>query len=114
MNPTTTHTNTTTPDKAPALQEPMRKLCELFRLLASHEVHGLAPGEIAKTINVGAPWVSVNLPALATTGFVEKVGDTNRWRLGVAFVRIAHTVFTANANAKHALDERMSRIATPL
>ena len=101
-------------EKSPALQEPMRKVCELFRLLASHEVHGLAPGEIARAIGVGAPWVSVNLPALAGTGFVEKVGDTNRWRLGVAFVRIAHTVFSANANAKERLEERMSRMTTPL
>lgn len=103
-----------TTEKTPALQEPMRKTCELFRLLAGHEVQGLAPGEIAKALGIGAPWCSVNLPALATTGFIEKVGDTNRWRLGVAFVRIAHTVFTANAAAKHALEERMQRIATPL
>ena len=103
-----------TVEKTHQLAEPIRKTCELFRLLASHEVHGLAPGEIAKAIGVGAPWVSVNLPALATTGFVEKVGDTNRWRLGVAFVRIAHTVFSANSQAKERLDERLTRMTTPL
>ncbi len=90
------------------------KTCELFRLLAGHEVQGLAPGEIAKALGVPASWVSVNVPPLASTGFVEKVGDTNRWRLGVMFVRIAHTVFTANANAKRELEERMARIGTPL
>ncbi len=104
----------TTLDKTPALAEPIRKTCDLFRLLASHEVHGLAPGEIAKALGVGAPWVSVNLPALATTGFVEKVGETNRWRLGVAFVRIAYTVFTASNQAKELREERMSRMTTPL
>ena len=110
---TTTTTQTPQPHQH-ILAEPIRKTCDLFRLLATHEVHGLAPGEIAKAIGVGAPWVSVNLPALTSTGFVEKVGDTNRWRLGVAFLRIAHTVFTANGNAKHKLEERMERIGTPL
>ena len=105
----------TAPEKAPVLAEPIRKACDLFKLLANHEVHGLAPGEIAKALDVGAPWVSVNLPALAaTTGFVERVADTNRWRLGVSFLRIAHTVFTANAAAKERLGERMTRMTTPL
>lgn len=100
---------------SPALAEPIRKACELFKLLASHEVHGLAPGEIAKALGVGAPWCSVNLPALAAaTGFVERVGDTNRWRLGVGFVRIAYTVLTANDRAKRQLEERMSRMTTGL
>jgi ArsR family transcriptional regulator, arsenate/arsenite/antimonite-responsive transcriptional repressor len=100
--------------KTYAVPEPVRKVCELFRLLAGYEVNGLAPGEIAKALAVGAPWVSVNLPGLAAIGFVERVGETNRWRLGVAFLRIAHTVFTANTQAKAQLEERMGRIATPL
>jgi ArsR family transcriptional regulator, arsenate/arsenite/antimonite-responsive transcriptional repressor len=103
-----------TQEKKYTVPEPVRKVCDLFRLLAGYETDGLAPGEIAKALNVGAPWVSVNLPALATIGFVERVGETNRWRLGVAFVRIAHTVFTANTQAKEQLIERMNRIATPL
>jgi DNA-binding IclR family transcriptional regulator len=94
--------------------EPVRKVCELFRLLAGHEINGLAPGEIARALGVGPSWVSVNLPGLSELGMVERVGETNRWRLGIALVRIAHTVFTANTQAKEALQERMNRIATPL
>ena len=96
------------------LAGPIAKTCALFRLLAAYEVTGLAPGEVAKGLDVGAPWVSVNLPALAEIGFVERVGDTGRWRLGVAFVRIAHTVLTANSDAKKLLEERLTRISTPL
>ncbi len=101
-------------DKPYSVPEPVRKVCDLFRLLAGYEVNGLAPGEIAKALSVGAPWVSVNLPALASLGFVERVGETNRWRLGVAFLRIAHTVLTANNQAQAQLTERLARIATPL
>jgi ArsR family transcriptional regulator, arsenate/arsenite/antimonite-responsive transcriptional repressor len=106
--------NQSSTDKPHPVPEPVRKVCDLFRLLAGYEVNGLAPGEIAKALGVGPSWVSVNLPGLAELGFVERVGETNRWRLGVAFLRIAHTVFTANTQAKEALLERMNRIATPL
>ena len=86
-------------EKTYTLAAPIRKTCDLFRLLAGHELLGLAPGEIAKGLSVPPSWVSQNLPALeAETGFVERVDGTNRWRLGVPFVRIATTVAT-NLNA---------------
>lgn len=107
--------STSASDNKPSyvLAEPIRKACELFRLLAGHEVLGLAPGEIAKGLGVSASWVSVNLPALAGTGFVEQVANTNRWRLGVAFVRIAVTVGTNLTAAKRNLDELSQRYAVP-
>ena len=97
------------------LNDGIRKTCELFRLLAGHELLGLAPGEIAKGLNVGAPWVSVNLPAIAAeTGFVERVDGTNRWRLGVPFVRIAFNVSTELNKAQQRMQEISQRYAVPL
>ena len=96
------------------LAGPIRKICDLFRLLAGHEVLGLAPGEIAKGLGVPASWVSQNLPALATTGYVEQVAGTNRWRLGVQFVRIALTVSTNLNKAKQQLDDISARYSVPL
>lgn len=97
-----------------ALSAPIRKTCDLYRLLAGHIVLGLAPGEIAKGIDVAPSWVSVNLPAIAAeTGFVEQVPGTNRWRLGVAFVRIAVTVGTELTRARQQLDELSQRYAVP-
>lgn len=97
------------------LAENLRKTCELFRLLTGHEVLGLAPGEIAKGLDVSPSWVSINLPALeAETGFVERVTGTNRWRLGVPFVRIAMTCMT-NLNAeRQRLEETAKRYGVPL
>lgn len=97
------------------LPEPIRKTCELFRLLAGHELLGLAPGEIAKGLDVSPSWVSVTLPALAaSSGFVEQVVGTNRWRLGVAFVRISMTVSTNLSKAKAHLEEVSNRYSVPL
>lgn len=101
-------------EKTYTLAEPMRKTCELFRLMAGHELLGLSPSDIAKGLGVGPSWVSVNMPALATTGFVERVDGTNRWRLGVSLVRIAVTVSTNLTQAKRQLDELSARYTTPL
>lgn len=96
------------------LAENLRKTCDLFRLLTGHEVLGLAPGEIAKGLGVSPSWVSNNLPAIeAETGFVERVAGTNRWRLGVPFVRIAMTV-TANLHTERArLEDTAKRYSVP-
>lgn len=92
----------------------IQKTCDLFRLLAGHELLGLSPGEIAKGLSVSPSWVSINLPALSSTGFVEQVVGTNRWRLGVQFVRISVTVATNINQAKRQLDDLSSRYAIPL
>ena len=102
-------------EKTYALAEPIRKVNALYRLLAGHEVLGLSPGEIAKGLGVSPSWVSINLPALeAETGFVERVANTNRWRLGVPFVRIAITVQT-NLNAeRQRLEQTAARYSVQL
>ena len=92
----------------------MQKTCDLFRLLSGHELLGMTPGEIAKGLGVSPSWVSLNLPALATTGFVELVQGTNRWRLGVPFVRIATTVATNLNAARRQLDDIGARYSIPL
>jgi DNA-binding IclR family transcriptional regulator len=105
----------TAPSKVVPLPTHTLKTCNLFALLAGHELLGLAPGEIAKALGVGAPWVSNYLPALAAeTGFVERVDGTNRWRLGVPFVRISVAVSTQLAAAKRKLDEVSDRYHVPL
>lgn len=104
----------TTETTAPKLNDAIRKTCDLFRLLAGHELLGLSPSEIAKGIDVAPSWVSINLPALATTGFVERLDGVNRWRLGVPFVRISVTVATNMGAAKRHLDQTSARYAVPL
>ena len=44
-------------EKTYTLAAPIRKTCDLLRLLAGHEVLGLAPGEIAKGLGVPPSWV---------------------------------------------------------
>lgn len=98
-----------------SLPDHSRKVCELLRFLAGHEVLGLAPGEIAKGIGVSPSWVSRTLPAMeAETGFVERVADTGRWRLGVPLVRIATTVQTNLQTEFERLQQTGRRYSVPV
>lgn len=98
-----------------SLPEHTAKTCELFRLLAGHETLGLAPGEIAKGLGVAPSWASRYLPLLeAETGFVERVADTGRWRLGVAFVRVAFAVTSELGAARRRLEEAEQRYGARL
>ena len=83
-----------------ALAGPIQKTCDLFRLLAGHEILGLLPGDIARELKVSPSWVSINLPPLAGTGFVEQVPGTKRWRLGVQFVAVVLIVTFAWLRSK--------------
>lgn len=97
------------------LPEPIRKVNDLYMLLAGNVLLGLAPGEIAKAMDVSPSWVSITLPALAAQGgFVEQVEGTNRWRLGVPFVRISTTVATELSRAKARLEEVSNRYSVPI
>ena len=96
------------------LADNLRKALELLRLLAGHEVLGLAPAEIAKALGVSPSWVSINLPAIeAETHFVERVAGTNRWRLGVPLVRIAFTVQRNLAQERERLEGVARRYDVP-
>ena len=96
------------------LSGPIQKTCDLFRVLAGHELLGLTPGEIAQALKVSPSWVSINLPAMVGTGFIEQVPGTNRWRLGVALVRISVTVATNLNQNKRNLDDLSARYTVPL
>jgi ArsR family transcriptional regulator, arsenate/arsenite/antimonite-responsive transcriptional repressor len=96
------------------LSGPIQKTCDLFRVLAGHELLGLTPGEIAQLIKVSPSWVSINLPALVPTGFVEQVPGTNRWRLGVQFVRISMTVSTNMNENRRRMDDTAARYSIPV
>jgi ArsR family transcriptional regulator len=93
-----------------ALPSPVAKVCNLIKLLSGNELMGLSPSEIAKGLDVAPSWVSVTLPALeAQTGFVERVADTNRWRLGIGLARIAIRVTTALHRNRQQLDDLSKR-----
>ena len=53
----------------------------MLDLLFGHEITGLAPGEIAKSINATASSITRDLANLTEAGMAEEVGSSGRYRI---------------------------------
>ncbi len=92
--------------------ESQQRLVRLLLLLAGNEFHGLAPGEIAKALQVNPATTTRDLFNLKESGVAEQIEETGRWRLGPKLVQISLAYQTNIARAKSRLaevDQRFSR-----
>lgn len=76
-----------------------RVLTELH-LLAGHELHGLAPGEIARELKVSPGTITRDMANLKEAGYAEQIPETCRWRLGPKVVQIGLKFQNALARAE--------------
>ena len=88
---------------------PQQRILKLLTLLAGHEVHGLAPSEIAKSQDCAAPVVTRDLANLRAAGLAEQLPDTGRWRLAPLLVQIALAHQLALDRAQRKLNESSLR-----
>ncbi len=66
-----------------------QRLLQLVNLLAGHELQGLAPAEIAKSLAVAPSVVTRDLDNLRTAGWGEQTPQGGRWRLSPHVVQIS-------------------------
>ena len=91
-----------------------QRLLRMVDLLAGHELHGLAPGEIAKALVIGPSSVTRDLDNLRTAGWAEQTPQGGRWRLTPHVIQISLRYATAlNAGAQQWRDtqQRFGRVA---
>ena len=91
-----------------------QRLLRVVDLLAGHELHGLAPGEIAKALVIGPSSVTRDLDNLRTAGWAEQTPQGGRWRLTPHVIQISLRYATAlNAGAQQWRDtqQRFGRVA---
>mgnify|MGYP001329477413 CR=1 FL=1 len=94
--------------------EAQQRLLRLVLALAGHEVHGLAPSQIAAAVGCSASMVTRDLRNLRDAGWAEQVPETGHWRLGPAPVQVAMRHMAALDKAENRLGEirqRYSRAA---
>lgn len=65
------------------------KVLSLLPVLAGNEMTGLAPGQLAKALDIAPAQVGHYLETLRVAGFAEQIGNTGRWSLGPRLVQIA-------------------------
>lgn len=58
-----------------------QRVLQVLDLLFGHEITGLAPGEIAKSINATASSITRDLANLTEAGMAEEVGSSGRYRI---------------------------------
>ena len=66
-----------------------QRLLRVVDLLAGHELHGLAPGEIAKALAIGPSSVTRDLDNLRTAGWAEQTPQGGRWRLAPHVIELS-------------------------
>jgi DNA-binding IclR family transcriptional regulator len=92
-----------------------QRVLRIAILLAGHEVHGLAPAQIARDVMCTPSVVTRDMANMEEAGWAERVPATGAWRLAPAPVQIALRHMAALDQAESRLSEikqRYSR-ATP-
>lgn len=88
----------------------MRWALQTIRLLAGREMDGLAPGEIAKSLQIHPANVTRFMRVLQDAGFAERLPwNEERWRLAPILVQIARAYEINIASAKERYDETTQR-----
>lgn len=97
-----------TPEKY-GTSDQLRRACRAIVLMAGHVVNGLAPGELAKALDTSPSNITRLLANLKQEGFVEKIEETGRWRLGPKVVQIGLAYMNDVGRAETRLAEVKNR-----
>lgn len=89
-----------------------RRILDAIRVLAGHELHGLAPKDLVWALGTSPASITRDLHNLVTAGFAEQIAETGRYRLGPGLVRIAIAHATAMERAQQRLAETINRYRT--
>ncbi|MCB1909960.1 MAG: HTH domain-containing protein [Rhodocyclaceae bacterium] len=85
------------------------RILRALTVLAGQEFHGVAPGELAKALDVTPGTVTRDLHNLRSAGFAEPIQETGRWRLGPKLVQIAVAFSAGVSRAESRLAEINNR-----
>ena len=90
------------------INDAQQRLLQLVDLLAGHEVHGLAPGEIAKAMGCAASQVTRDMANLQHAGWAERT-PSERWRLSPHAIQLSLRFAAGLAESERALKDITNR-----
>lgn len=85
-----------------------QRILKAVMLLAGNELNGLAPSDLAKSLDTNPANVTRDLANLKEAGMAEQL-DTGRWRLGPKVVQVAVDFFTNLERSQSRVDEIKQR-----
>ena len=86
-----------------------QRILRIAVYLGGHEINGLAPGEIAKGLDISAANTTHDLANLRLAGLAEQIPDTNRWRLSQRIPQIAMAMLDGLGRAEKKVAEVRNR-----
>ncbi len=89
-----------------------RRILDAIRVLAGHELHGLAPKDLVVALGTSPASITRDLHNLVSAGFVEQIAETGRYRLGPALVRISVAHASALMRGAQRLEEICNRYSS--
>lgn len=86
-----------------------QRLLKVVMLLGEDVITGLAPAQIAKALNVPAPYVTRDLDNLRTAGWAIQQEETGRWLLGSKAGALGVKVMSSIDRAERKVAEARNR-----
>lgn len=86
-----------------------QRILRLILSLSGHELHGLAPKDLAEHLKVSPGTITRDLHNLRSCGFAELIQETGRIRLSAKMVQIAVAHANAMSRATDLLQEIKQR-----
>ena len=86
-----------------------QRVLQVLDLLFGHEITGLAPGEISKSINTSASSITRDLANLVEAGMAEEIMQTGRYRIAPRLASRVVATLNTFSNAQKQLDDLRNR-----
>ena len=86
-----------------------QRILRIALMLGGHELHGIAPKDLADSLCVSGGTITRDLHNLREAGIAEQIQETGRYRLGPKLVQVAIAHMTAMDRAQRSLDEIKNR-----
>ena len=86
-----------------------QRVLQVLDLLFGHEINGLAPGEISKSINTSASSITRDLANLVEAGMAEEIMQTGRYRIAPRLASRVIATLNTFSNAQKQLDDLRNR-----
>lgn len=87
------------------LSKSQQRILQILVFLGGHEVRGLAPGEIARSLQITPANVTHDLANLRIAGLAEEIEKTGRWRMTPRIPQIAMAMLNGIDRSQSKIDE---------
>lgn len=88
----------------------LERAADILRVLFANGAYGVTPSALGAATKLSASYVTQMLGMLANLRLAEEVGETGRWRAGVAWSQMALSLMTSIKRDLDSVQEYQQRV----